>query len=110
MILHTDITAPSNFRATRHLDQWLKARGVIGLSGIDTRALTSLIREKGMPNAVIAHAPDGKFDLEAFKKEAREWPGIDGMDLVPIGDNRTALHLGRDRMGVRQRLWPAGEP
>ncbi len=83
VILHTDITAPSNFRATRHLDQWLKARGVIGLSGIDTRALTSLIREKGMPNAVIAHAPDGKFDLDAFKKEAREWPGIDGMDLVP---------------------------
>ena len=84
LILHTDITAPSNFRATRHLDQWLKARGVIGLSGIDTRALTSLIREKGMPNAVIAHAPDGTFDLDALKKEAREWPGLEGMDLVPM--------------------------
>src|SRR5436190_20997994 len=47
VILHTEITAPSNFRATRHLDQWLKARGVIGLCGIDTRALTTLIREKG---------------------------------------------------------------
>ena len=46
---------PSNYRATRHLDDWLKARGIIGLSGIDTRALTALIREKGMPNAVIAH-------------------------------------------------------
>jgi carbamoyl-phosphate synthase small subunit len=84
VILHSDITAPSNFRATRHLDQWLRARGVIGLSGIDTRALTSLIREKGMPNAVIAHAPDGKFDLDAFKKEAGEWPGLEGMDLVPM--------------------------
>jgi carbamoyl-phosphate synthase small subunit len=84
VILHSDITAPSNFRATRHLDQWLKARGVIGLSGIDTRALTSLIREKGMPNAVIAHAPDEKFDLDALKKEAREWPGLEGMDLVPM--------------------------
>jgi carbamoyl-phosphate synthase small subunit len=84
VILHSDITAPSNFRATRHLDQWLRARGVIGLSGIDTRALTSLIREKGMPNAVIAHAPDGKFDLDALKKEAREWPGLEGMDLVPM--------------------------
>jgi carbamoyl-phosphate synthase small subunit len=84
VILHTAITAPSNFRATRHLDQWLKARGVIGLSGIDTRALTSLIRVKGMPNAVIAHAPDGRFDLDALKKEAREWPGLVGMDLVPM--------------------------
>src|SRR6201994_2886693 len=84
VILHSDITNPSNFRATRHLDQWLKARGIIGLCGIDTRALTSLIRTKGMPNAVIAHAGDGKFDLAALKKEAREWPGLVGMDLVPM--------------------------
>ncbi|MBV6488100.1 MAG: Carbamoyl-phosphate synthase small chain [Pseudorhodoplanes sp.] len=83
-ILHTGITAPSNYRATRHLDQWLKSRGVIGLSGIDTRALTTLIREKGMPNAVIAHEPSGQFDLEALKKQAREWPGLIGMDLVPM--------------------------
>jgi len=43
---------------------WLKRRGVIGLSGIDTRALTALIARRGMPNAVIAHAPDGMFDLD----------------------------------------------
>jgi carbamoyl-phosphate synthase small subunit len=84
VVLQTRITAPSNYRATRHLDQWLKARGVIGLCGIDTRALTSLIRTKGMPNAVIAHAPDGRFDLDALRKQAREWPGLVGMDLVPM--------------------------
>ena len=84
VILRTDITQPSNYRATRPLNDWLKARGIIGLSGIDTRALTALIREKGMPNAVIAHAPDGKFDLDALKKQAREWPGLVGMDLVPM--------------------------
>jgi carbamoyl-phosphate synthase small subunit len=84
VILRTDITQPSNFRATRHLDQWLRARGIIGLSGLDTRALTALIREKGMPNAVIAHDPAAKFDLDALKKEARAWPGLVGMDLVPM--------------------------
>ncbi len=83
-ILRTTITAPSNYRATRHLDAWLKSRGIVGLCGLDTRALTSLIREKGMPNAVIAHAPDGKFDLPALKAEARAWPGLVGMDLVPM--------------------------
>src|SRR5437868_197089 len=83
VVLRTDITQPSNFRSTRHLDQWLKARGIIGLCGLDTRALTALIREKGMPNAVIAHEPSGKFDLDALKKQAREWPGLVGMDLVP---------------------------
>jgi len=83
-ILRTTITAPSNYRATRHLDAWLKSRGIIGLCGLDTRALTTLIREKGMPNAVIAHAPDGRFDLPALKAEARAWPGLVGMDLVPM--------------------------
>jgi carbamoyl-phosphate synthase small subunit len=84
VILRAAITDPSNYRSTRHLDQWLRARGIIGLSGIDTRALTALIRNKGMPNAVIAHARDGKFDLHGLKEEAREWPGLEGMDLVPM--------------------------
>jgi carbamoyl-phosphate synthase small subunit len=83
VILHSAITDPSNYRSGEHLDAWLKARDVIGLSGIDTRALTALIREKGMPNAVIAHEPSGKFDLDKLKKAAREWPGLVGMDLVP---------------------------
>jgi carbamoyl-phosphate synthase small subunit len=83
IILRTDITAPSNYRATRALNDWLKARGIIGLAGVDTRALTALIREKGMPNAMIAHAANGQFDLDALKKKAREWPGLVGMDLVP---------------------------
>jgi carbamoyl-phosphate synthase small subunit len=84
VILHADITNSSNYRAHRHLDHWLKARGIIGLAGIDTRALTSLIRSKGMPNAVIAHAADGWFDLDALKAQARTWPGLVGMDLVPM--------------------------
>ncbi|MBX6426021.1 MAG: glutamine-hydrolyzing carbamoyl-phosphate synthase small subunit [Variibacter sp.] len=84
VVLRAAITQPSNYRATRHLDEWLKRRGIIGLSGVDTRALTRLIREKGTPNAVIAHEPSGRFDLDALKEEARAWPGLVGMDLVPM--------------------------
>jgi len=84
VILHAPITEPSNYRATRNLYDWLRARSIVGLAGIDTRALTALIREKGMPNAVIAHEPSGKFDVDALKNEAREWPGLVGMDLVPM--------------------------
>jgi carbamoyl-phosphate synthase small subunit len=84
VVLHSAITQPSNYRATRHLEVWLKSRGVIGLAGLDTRALTALIREKGMPNAVIAHEPSGRFDLDALKREAKAWPGLVGMDLVPM--------------------------
>ncbi len=81
-VLKADITDPSNYRSAKHLDAWLKARGIIGICGIDTRALTALIREKGMPNAVIAHNPKATFNLDALKKEAAEWPGLEGMDLA----------------------------
>src|SRR6201988_4518927 len=84
VVLHAAITAPSNYRATRNLDAWLKNRGVVGLAGIDTRALTALIREKGMPNAVISHDPSVHFDLALLRREARQWPALIGMALVPM--------------------------
>jgi len=82
-IFRAEIAEASNFRASRRLDDWLKTRGIIGLVGIDTRALAATIRRHGMPNAVIAHHPDGAFDRAALAAEAAAWPGIDGMDLVP---------------------------
>jgi carbamoyl-phosphate synthase small subunit len=81
-ILRAPVTDPASWRATRHLDAWLKARGIIGLAGIDTRALTALIRETGMPNAVIAHDRDGVFDYDALKSAAAVWPGLEGADLA----------------------------
>jgi carbamoyl-phosphate synthase small subunit len=81
-VLKTDITDPSNYRATRNLDLWLKARGIIGIAGVDTRALTALIRNAGSPNAVIAHHRGGAFDRPAILAEARAWPGLVGMDLA----------------------------
>ncbi|MCB1492938.1 MAG: glutamine-hydrolyzing carbamoyl-phosphate synthase small subunit, partial [Rhodobiaceae bacterium] len=83
-IVRASVTDPSNYRALAHLDQWLKSRGIIGLAGVDTRALTNLIRETGMPNGVIAHDPDASFDFDALKAEATGFAGLDGMDLVPM--------------------------
>ena len=65
-MLRADVTEPSNWRATRHLDDWLKSFDLIGISGVDTRRLTRRIRDGGAPTGVIAHAPDGRFDLEAL--------------------------------------------
>ena len=83
LVVHAPVTAPSNYRAKLHLDDWLKRRNIIGISGLDTRALVALMRDKGVPNAIIAHAPDGGFDLDALKAKARAWAGLVGMDLVP---------------------------
>jgi len=83
-IVREDVTAPSNFRSRGDFPAWLKAKGKIGLAGVDTRALTRLIRLSGAPNAVIAHHPDGKFDLAALIKRAQAWPGLEGMDLARV--------------------------
>jgi carbamoyl-phosphate synthase small subunit len=81
-IVREPVTAPSNFRSAQDFTLWLRNNGRIGLSGVDTRALTRLIREKGAPNGVIAHNAAGQFDVEALLQKARDWPGLEGMDLA----------------------------
>jgi carbamoyl-phosphate synthase small subunit len=75
-------TQPSNFRSVQTLPEWMIEQGVIGLAGIDTRALTRRIRDAGAPNGVIAHSPDGKFDVDELLAKARGWAGLEGMDLA----------------------------
>ncbi|PAL24592.1 glutamine-hydrolyzing carbamoyl-phosphate synthase small subunit [Sphingopyxis sp. GW247-27LB] len=75
-------TQPSNFRSVQTLPEWMAEQGVIGLAGIDTRALTRRIRDAGAPNGVIAHSPDGKFDIDELLAMARGWAGLEGMDLA----------------------------
>ena len=81
-IVREDVTAPSNFRSAQGFDAWMKSNGRIGISGVDTRALTRLIREKGAPNALIAHSAAGEFDVAALLAQAQAWPGLEGMDLA----------------------------
>ncbi|WP_068076740.1 glutamine-hydrolyzing carbamoyl-phosphate synthase small subunit [Novosphingobium lentum] len=83
-IVREDVTEPSNFRSVGGFPAWLAAQGKIGLAGIDTRALTRRIRMVGAPNAVIAHDPAGQFDIDALVKRAREWSGLEGMDLARV--------------------------
>jgi carbamoyl-phosphate synthase small subunit len=93
-----DVTEPSNFRSTQGFDAWMKANGRIGISGVDTRALTRLIRHAGAPNAVIVHNVDGVFDVAALLARARAWAGLEGMDLAK--DVTTLQSYGWD-----QGLW-----
>jgi carbamoyl-phosphate synthase small subunit len=81
-VVREDVTEPSNYRAVVGFDEWMRSNGRIGLSGVDTRALTRLIREKGAPNGIIAHRADGVFDVDALARQAAEWPGLEGMDLA----------------------------
>lgn len=82
LVLCEAITAPANWRATQGLDAWLTARGVTGIAGVDTRALTLRIRDHGAPAGVLAYPGDGRFDLAALRAAAEAWPGLEGMDLA----------------------------
>jgi len=96
-------TSPANWRASSDLDTWMKRRGVIGLSGLDTRALTRRIREQGMPHGVIAHAPEGQFDLEALRRQAADWTGLVGLDLAQAATCTQSFVFGE---GLYD--WPEG--
>jgi carbamoyl-phosphate synthase small subunit len=83
-IVREDVTLASSFRSRGEFGEWLAGKGKIALAGVDTRALTRRIRTNGAPNAVIAHHPDGRFDIPALLQKAREWPGLEGMDLARV--------------------------
>ena len=76
------VTGPSNFRATQDFPSWMAATGRIGVSGVDTRALTHLVRREGPPTVAFAHDAAGEFDLEELRASAAAWPGLEGMDLA----------------------------
>jgi carbamoyl-phosphate synthase small subunit len=76
------VTGPSNFRATQDFPSWMKRTGRIGVSGVDTRALTRLVRREGPPTVAFAHSASGEFDLAELRESAANWPGLEGMDLA----------------------------
>jgi carbamoyl-phosphate synthase small subunit len=101
LALRCDITAPSSWRSTRPLDAWLESHGIAGICGVDTRRVTRLLRDKGAQNAALAHAPDGRLDLDELKARAAAWPGLLGLDLVPEVTTR-------QRYAWREGRWEYG--
>ncbi len=82
LVIRENVTMPSNWRANQHLDEWLKSHDLPGICGVDTRALTRRIRDHGAPKGVICHNSKGEFDIEKLAAMAREWPGLEGLDLA----------------------------
>ncbi|KGJ05073.1 glutamine-hydrolyzing carbamoyl-phosphate synthase small subunit [Paracoccus sphaerophysae] len=82
IVVKWDPTEPSNWRATSDLADWMARRGRIGIGGVDTRRLTRAIRQQGAPHVVLAHDPQGNFDIESLIAKARAWPGLVGLDLA----------------------------
>ena len=107
LILRAPITEPSNWRATRHLDKWLKSHNLVGISGVDTRALTRRIRDLGAPAGALCHAAGGAgnraaLDTARLKAEAAAWPGLEGMDLAKEVSCRQTYRWDQTRWSLGQ--------
>ena len=70
---------PSSWRGRVSLDAYLKTHGIVGLQGIDTRALTRHLRDHGSQDGIVSSAD---LDLERLRARARALPGLAGRDLV----------------------------
>jgi carbamoyl-phosphate synthase small subunit len=81
-LVRQTVTEPSSYRATQDFDAWMRKWGRIGIAGVDTRALTKLVRNEGPPTIAIAHREDGQFDIDKLQRMAADWPGLEGMDLA----------------------------
>lgn len=82
MIVKHFPTKPSNYRSEQTLSEWLEKTGKIGVSNIDTRRLTRAIRQQGAPHVAIEHNPNGTFDIPKLLKAARDFVGLEGLDLA----------------------------
>ena len=83
-IFRSLITDPSNWRSEIDLDNWLKDNSIVGIYGIDTRALTNLIREKGLINGTIVHDNNGIEEFEDYLEDTKMFKGINDQDLAKL--------------------------
>ena len=81
-IFRSLVTDPSNWRSEIDLDNWLKDNSIVGIYGIDTRALTNLIREKGLINGTIVHDNNGIEEFEDYLEDTKMFKGINEQDLA----------------------------
>jgi carbamoyl-phosphate synthase small subunit len=109
LVIRSDITEPSNWRAVQGFDTWLKSNDLVGIAGIDTRALTRRIRSLGAPNAAIIHAPDGGIDIESALAAARECPDLEGLDLAIEVSTRQSYRWTETRWSLGHGYGSLGE-
>ena len=102
VVLRAPISDPANYRAVQHLDRWLDQQGLCGIGGIDTRRLTRHLRDHGSQPAALSFDPAGGPDVDALLVMARDWPGLEGMDLA-------SEVSCRQRYGWDETVWRHGE-
>jgi len=82
VIFNSEISSPSNYRSLRNLDFWLKKNKIVGITGLDTRSLTSFIRDKGAPKGTISFSKKENFNINKLVNTTTKWNGLKNLDLA----------------------------
>jgi carbamoyl-phosphate synthase small subunit len=84
VIFNSEITSPSNYRSLVNLDLWLKKNKIVGITALDTRSLTNLIRDKGAPKGTISFSKKGNFNIKKLANINTKWNGLKNLDLAEL--------------------------
>ncbi len=103
---------PSNWRSQVALPEWLQARGIVAIAGIDTRKLTRILRERGAQNAALLAASrhDEVLDAEGAIEAARKFPGLKNMDLAKVVTTAAPYRWSEGQLDLDANDWVRAEP
>lgn len=103
---------PSNWRSQVALPDWLRARGIPAIAGIDTRKLTRILRERGAQSAALlaAAAHDEALDAEQAIEAARKFPGLKNMDLAKVVSTREPYRWTEGQLDLDRNAFAATTP
>ena len=103
---------PSNWRSQVALPEWLQARGIRAIAGIDTRRLTRILRERGAQNAALlaAASHDEALDVEHAIEAARKFPGLKDMDLAKVVSTAEPYRWSEGQLDLDSNTFVSAEP
>jgi len=99
---------PSNWRSQVSLQDWLLQRGVVAISGIDTRKLTRILRERGAQNGALMAGDDINVDIAL--EAARKFPGLKGMDLAKVTSTDKAYSWNEGQLDLDSNTFVSAAP
>lgn len=98
---------PSNWRNQVALPEWLKIRGIVAISEIDTRKLTRLLRDRGAQNGALMA---GDVNVDVALEAARKFPGLKGMDLAKVVSTGARYPWTEGQLDLDRNAFVSAEP
>ena len=98
---------PSSWRSQVALPEWLQARDIVAIAGIDTRKLTRILRDRGSQNGALMA---GEIDVDKAVEAARKFPGLKGMDLAKVVSTDAPYRWNEGQLDLDRNAFVSAPP